>query len=272
VTGASPSGTGRGQGGGEPPGFDVAEVHGGGAAPPADATDRVDAGVEPSRWSTGFDRAVGRGSAALGRASARLGRTGIAVLTVVAMAAFVAVIAATSRRPVIAPPVQATRAPVAASGCPNISRCATRDDSSGPVASALAARVHLTAMYAWSTFDVDSGQVYRTMIIASNELEQYAVTSQCLDGAVLPFAQPIRIQHVSSSPALPGLGPYAYLSTTVVRQPNCWVLINAIVPDTKTITDSSGHHSPTVVLDDSDVQRVRAALFNLSLDPHIWVS
>jgi hypothetical protein len=272
VTGASPRSTGRGQGDGEPPGFDFVEVQDAGAGPSADATDRVDAGVEPSRWSTGFDRTVGRGTAVLGKASARLGRTGIAVLTIVAMAGFVAVIAATSRRPAIEQPVQATRVPVAASGCPNISRCATRDDSSGPVASALAARVHLTAMYAWSTFDVDSGQVYRTQIIASNEFEQYSVTSQCLDGAVLPFAQPIRIQHVSSSPALPGLGPYAYLSTTVVRQPNCWVQINAIVPETKTITDSSGKHRPTVVLDDSDVQRVRAALVNLTLDPHIWVS
>jgi hypothetical protein len=271
VTGASPRGTGRGQGGAEPPGFDVAEIQAAGAVPSADATDRVDAGVVPSRWSTGFDRAVGRGTAVLGKASARLGRTGIAVLTVVAMAAFVVVIAATSRRPVIAPPVQATRAPVAASGCPNISRCATRDDSSGPVASALAARVRLTAMYAYSTYDVDTGQVYLTMILASHESEQYTVTSQCLDGAVLPSAQPIRIQHVSSSPALPGLGPYAYLSTTVVRQPNCWVLINAIVPETKTGTDPNGNHSATVA-DDGDVQRVRAALVNLSLDPHIWVS
>jgi hypothetical protein len=271
VTGASPRSTGRGQGGAEPPGFDVAEIQGAGAVPSADATDRVDAGVVPSRWSTGFDRAVGRGTAVLGKASARLGRTGIAVLTVVAMAAFVVVIAATSRRPVIAPPVQATRAPVAASGCPNVSRCATRDDSSGPVASALAARVRLTAMYAPSTYDVDTGQVYRTGIIASNESEQYTVTSQCLDGAVMPSAQPITIQHFSSSPALPGLGPYAYISTTVVRPPNCWVLINAIVPETKTGTDPNGNHSATVA-DDGDVQRVRAALVNLSLDPHIWVS
>ena len=271
MTGASPRSTGRGQGGAEPPGFDVAEIQGAGAVPSADATDRVDAGVEPSRWSTGFDRTVGRGTAALGKASARLGRTGIAVLTVVAMAAFVVVIAATSRRPVIAPPVKATRVPVAASGCPNVSRCATRDDPSGPLASALATRVHLTAMYAYSTYDVDTGQVYRTNILASNESEQYTVTSQCLDGAVMPFAQPITIQHFSSSPVLPGLGPYAYLSTTVVRQPNCWVLINAIVPETKTGTDPNGNHSATVT-DDRDVQRVRAALVNLSLDPHIWVS
>jgi hypothetical protein len=118
---------------------------------------------------------------------------------------------------------------------------------------------------------VDTGQVYRTMILASNESEQYTVTSQCLDGAGLPFAQPIRIQHVSSSQALPGLGPYAYLSTTVVRPPNCWVLINAIVPETNTGTDPNGNHSATVA-DDGDVQRVRAALVNLSLDPHIWVS
>jgi hypothetical protein len=200
-----------------------------------------------------------------------LGRTGIAVLTVVAMAAFVTVIAATSRRPVIQAPVQATRVPVVASGCPNISRCATRDDSTGPLASALATRVRLTTIYAWSTYDVDTGRVYRTMIIASNEVEQYTVTSQCLAGAVLPYAQPIRIQHVTSSPALPGLGPYAYLTTTLVRQPNCWVLINAIVPETKTVTDPNGNHSAAVV-DDRDVQRVRAALVNLSLDPDIWVS
>jgi hypothetical protein len=272
VTGTSPSGTGRGQGGGEPPGFDVAEVQGAGAAPSADATDRVDAGVEPSRWSTGFDRAVGRGTAALGKASARLGRTGIAVLTVVAMVAFVVVIAATSRRPVIEQPVQATRVPVAASGCPNVSRCATRDVSSGPLATQLGALVHLTSLYAWSTFDIDTGQVYRTQVIASNESEEYVLASQCLPGAVLPNPQPIRVQHVSSSEAQPGFGPYAYITTTLVRQPNCSVLINAIVPETKTVTDPNGKHSATVVFDDSDVQHARAALVNLSLNPDIWVS
>jgi hypothetical protein len=272
VTGASPRSTGRGQDGGEPPGFDFVEVQDAAAVPSADAVDRVDAGVEASRWSTGFDRAVGHGTGALGAASARLGRTGIAVLTIVAMAAFVIVIAATSRRPAIEQPLQATRVPVAASGCPNISRCATRDDSSGPLASALAAQVHLTSLYAWTTFDVDSGRVYRTQVIASNESEQYAVASQCLPGVVLPNAQPISIQHVSSSQALPGFGPYAYITTTLVRQPSCSVLISAIVPETKTITDPNGKHSATVVHDDAAVQRVRAALVNLSLNPAIWVS
>jgi hypothetical protein len=270
VTGASPRSSGRGPGGGEPPGFDVAEVQDAGDVS-SDAPDRVDAGVEPSRWSTGFDRAVGRGTAALGKASARLGRTGIAVLTVVAMAAFVVVIAATSRRPVIEQPVQATRVPVAASGCPNVSRCATRDDSSGPLASALAARVSLTSIYGWSTYDVDTGRVYRTTVIASNESEQYALASQCLPGAVLPNPQPIRVQHVPSSEAPSGFGPYTYITTTLVRQPNCSVLINATVPDTKTASDSNGKHSATVVIDNGDVQRVRAALLNLSLNPAIWV-
>jgi hypothetical protein len=272
VTGASPRSTGRAPDEGGPPGFDFVEVQDGGAVRSADAADRVDAGVEPSRWSTGFDRAVGRGTAALGTASARLGRTGIAVLTVAAMAAFVVVIAATSRRPAIEQPIQTTRVPVAASGCPNVSHCATRDDSSGSLASALAAQVHLTSLYAWSTFDVDSGRVYRTMVIASNESEQYALASQCLPGAVLPNAQPIRIQHVSSSPALPDFGPYAYITTTLVRQPSCSVVINAIVPETKTVTDPNGSHSTTFVLDNADVQRARTALLNLSLNPNIWVS
>ena len=272
MTGASPRSTGRAPDEGGPAGFDFVEVQDAGAARSADAVDRVEAGVEPSRWSTGFDRAVGRGTAALGTASARLGRTGIAVLTVAAMAAFVVVIAATSRRPAIEQPIQATRAPVAASGCPNISRCATRDDSKGLLASALAAQVQLTSIYAWSTFDVDSGRVYRTMVIASNESEQYALVSQCLPGAVLPNAQPIRIQHVSSSQALPEFGPYAYITTTLVRQPSCSVLINAIVPETKTITDPNGNHSTVLVLDNADVQRTRTALLNLSLNPDIWVS
>jgi hypothetical protein len=272
VTGASPSSTGRGPDESGPPGFDFVEVQDAGAVRSADAVDQVDAGVEPSRWSSGFDRAIGRGTAALGTASARLGRTGIAVLTVAAMAAFVVVIAATSRRPTIEQPAPATRLPVAASGCPNISRCATRDDSSGSLASALAAHLHLTSLYAWSTFDVDSGRVYRTMVIASSESEQFAVASQCLPGAMLPNAQPIRIQHVSSSPHLPDFGPYAYITTTLVRQPSCSVVINAIVPETKTITDPNGNHSTTVVPDTTDVQSARTALAVLSLDPDIWVS
>ena len=271
MTGTSPRSSGRAEDGTEPPGFDFVEVADGDGVPPADAPDRVDAGVESSRWSTGFDRTVGRGTAALGRASSRLGRTGIAVLTVLAMAAFVVVIAATSRRPVIEQSLQPTRVPVAASGCPNISRCATRDDSSGHVASALASQIRLTALYAWSTFDVDTGSVYRTMVIASNESEQYAVSSQCEPGVVLPIAQPIRIQHVSSSQVLPGFGPYAYLTVTLVRPPTCSVQINAIVPETKATTDPGGNNSASFVPNDADVQRARAALVNLSLNPNIWV-
>ena len=113
MIGASPRNKGRGQGGGEPSGFDFVEVQDTAAAPPADATDRVDAGGVASGWSAGFDRAVGRGTAALGHASARLGSTGIAVLTGVALAAFVAVIAATSPQSVIEVPVPATRLPAA---------------------------------------------------------------------------------------------------------------------------------------------------------------
>ena len=112
MIGASPRNTGRGQGGGEPSGFDFVEVQDTAAAS-ADATDRVNAGGEATGWSAGFDRAVGRGTAALGQASARLGSTGIAVLTGMALAAFVAVIAATSPQSVIEVPVPATRVPAA---------------------------------------------------------------------------------------------------------------------------------------------------------------
>jgi hypothetical protein len=140
------------------------------------------------------------------------------------------------------------------------------------LASALAAQVHLTSLYAYSTFDVESGRVYRTTVIASNESEQYNLASQCLPGAVLPNAQPIRVQHVSSSPVLPDFGPYAYITTTLVRKPSCSVLINAIVPETKASTDPNGNHSTTRVLDNADVQRARTALLNLSLNPDIWVS
>jgi hypothetical protein len=272
VTGASPGSTGRGQaGGGEPTGFDFVEVRDGGAVPSADATDRVDAGVEPSRWSTGFDRAVGRGTAALGLASARLGRTGIALLTVVAMAGFVAVIAATSRRPVIEQPPQPARVPVAASGCPNVSRCATRDVSSGPLATQLGALVHLTSLYAWSTFDINTGQVYRTQVIASNESEEYALASQCLPDAPLPKPQPIRVQHIASGTVNTGIGPYAYLTTTVVRQPDCSFLINAVVPETKVVSDPVRHRS-TIVPDSDSVLRATIALAVLVRSPGIWVS
>ena len=271
MTGASPGSTGAGRSGGEPTGFDFVEVQDAAAVPSTDAVDRVDAGVAPSRWSIGFDRAVGRGTAVLGRVSNRLGRTGIAVLTVVAMAAFIVVIAATSRRPEIEQPVQASRVPVAASGCPNVSRCATRDVSSGPLATQLGALVHLTSLYAWSTFDIDTGQVYRTQVIASNESEQYALASQCLPGATLPTAQPIRVQHISSGKAYTGIGPYAYLTTTVVRQPDCSVLINAVVPETKVVSDPVRHRS-TIVPDSDSVLHATIAFAMLVRSPGIWVS
>ena len=76
MIGGSPRNKGRGQSRGEPSGFDFVEVQDTAAAPPADATDRVDTGGEASGWSAGFDRAVGRSTAALGEASGRLGSTG----------------------------------------------------------------------------------------------------------------------------------------------------------------------------------------------------
>jgi hypothetical protein len=66
-------------------------------------------------------------------------------------------------------------------------------------------------------------------------------------GVVLPYVQPIRIQHVSSPPA-----GFDYLTATLVRKPNCWVLINATVHDSAT-------------------QRALTELINLSLDPDIWI-
>ena len=246
MIGAPPSNKGRGQGGGEPSGFDFVEVQDTAGAPPADATDRVDAGGEASGWSAGFDRAVGRGTAALGQASARLGSTGFAVLTGVALAAFVAVIAATPPQSVIEVPVPATRVPVAAS-CPSVGRCYIWRDTSGRVASAVAAQVHLTSFAASSTTDVDTGRVFRTVVFASNASQQLTVTSECMAGVVLPYVQPIRIEHVSSPPA-----GFDYLTATLVRKPNCWVLINATVHD-------------------SAMQRALTELINLSLDPDIWV-
>jgi hypothetical protein len=172
---------------------------------------------------------------------------------------------------VIEQPVESTRTPVAASGCPNVSRCATRDVSSGVLAMQLRALVHLTSLYAWATADVDTGRVYRTMVIASNESEQYAIASQCLPGASLPLPQPIRVEDVPSTKANTGFGPYAYITTTVVRKPDCWVLINAIVPETKTVTDPVRHRS-MIVTDHAGVQRAKDALAVLILNPGIWVN
>jgi hypothetical protein len=255
------------------PELDIVEVNSGGAGLPG-ADDRVDAGVEPSRLAVAFDRTVGRLAGPFRRLGARLGVTGIATITVLVVAVFIGSLAVTSGHEVPTAPLSTStvRSVVNAAGCPNITRCAVREDADGPIGTALRAYLHVTSMTAFTTFNVDTGQDYRTMILASRGRQQFTVTSQCLPGVPLPQPHALTTQYVDSSKAL-NFGPYAYLSLVLVREPSCSVTINALVPRTThtTVTDGENRTRTTVTLSDAPVRAVSIALANLSLTSGVWV-
>lgn len=268
--------------GGEP-GFDIEDVSAKslgdypGRAPASDpGEDCVDIGADRSRVMGAVDRTFDLIGNAFAAAVDRLSPVGFGALS--ALVVLIGGITVAEMRndrqqppaPVAAAP--ASNAVIGAVGCPDIERCAVRDDDDGPPAVALRTRIHLTDLNAWTNFDIRTGQVYRTMVLASfGQDETYTLTSQCVPGAPMPPAAPLRVKHLNSSSALPGFGPYASLSMTLVRAPNCWVLVSAVVSESKPVQIARNGPRVWNIGPMTELGRASAGLVELALDPRIWV-